>query len=86
MLAVTNLAVVPPPSVNGGGGDSTTTMLAHARRLLDINPEIQSAFTRTYRTFGWGGDGGGSGAGSSVHFTVGAAARVLVESSLPHSA
>jgi hypothetical protein len=40
------------------------------RGLLRIDPSIQAAFTHTYESFAWGNVGGGSGAGSTVQFTV----------------
>ena len=80
-VAVMNLAISPPSStfddvitirnnnINANDSPRIMTKIGLRRKLL-LDVGIQSAFTHTYRTFGWGGDGGGSGAGSSVHFTV----------------
>ena len=82
LLAILQFAVVlsDPDSVQGFEDADETEgfaptigdgLLSHyARRLLAVDAGIQRSFTHTYRTLGWGGDGGGSGAGSSVHFTV----------------
>ena len=69
-VVIMNFAVSPPSLDDVNASDSDPRTMIGLRRKLLLDSGIQSAFTHTYRTYGWGGDGGGSGAGSSVHFTV----------------
>ena len=73
-----------PSDLQDRGEDlQATRMMREYRRMLkQVNPQTQAAFTNVYAGRHWGHDGGGSGAGSSLHFTgpLRALLKRLVES------